>query len=98
MAVNKVIYNGTTLIDITDTDIDVTKIPNGSVIYLASGERVVGQAIVYNVYNGLDETNSGYALDARQGKVLAESIADKVDKDDIATVNETAAYLSITTT
>ena len=47
MAVNKVIYNGTTLIDITDTAIDTNKIPNGSVVYLASGERVVGTATVY---------------------------------------------------
>lgn len=96
MAVNKVIYNGQTIIDITDTDIDVSKIPDGSVIYLASGERVVGQAIVYSVYNGLDKTESGYALDARQGKVLADDLADKVDKDDVATVNETKSYLSIT--
>ena len=47
MAVNKVVYNGTTLIDITDTSIDVNKIPNGSVVYLASGQRVVGNATVY---------------------------------------------------
>ena len=47
MAVNKVIYNGETLIDITDTSIDVNKIPDGSVVYLASGERAVGNATVY---------------------------------------------------
>ena len=47
MAVNKVVYNGSTLIDITDTSIDVDKIPNGSVVYLASGERMVGSATVY---------------------------------------------------
>ena len=47
MAVNKVVYNGTTLIDITDTNIDANKVPNGSVVYLASGERLVGSATVY---------------------------------------------------
>ena len=47
MAVNKVVYNGTTLIDITDASIDVNKIPNGNVVYLASGQRVVGNATVY---------------------------------------------------
>lgn len=47
MAVNKVVYNGTTLIDITDTSIDVNKVPDGSVVYLASGERLVGSATVY---------------------------------------------------
>jgi len=47
MAVNKVVYNGITLIDITDTSLDADKIPKGSVAYLASGERVVGNATVY---------------------------------------------------
>lgn len=47
MAVNKVVYNGTTLIDITDTSIDANKVPIGSVVYLASGERLVGSATVY---------------------------------------------------
>ena len=47
MAVNKVVYNGTTLIDITDTSIDANKVPTGSVVYLASGERLVGSATVY---------------------------------------------------
>ena len=73
--VNKVnMADGTTIIDISDTSIDVNKIPNGSVVYLATGERIVGEAIVYNVYNGLDKTTSGYALVARQGKELKDQI------------------------
>lgn len=47
MAVNKVVYNGQTIIDITDTSIDTNKIANGSVVYLASGERFVGSATIY---------------------------------------------------
>ena len=96
MAVNKVVYNGQTIIDITDTNIDVDKIPNGSVIYLASGERIVGEAIVYNVYNGLDKTTSGFALDARQGKALNDALASKVDSSDVATQAEAETYLEIT--
>lgn len=95
MAVNKVIYNGQTIIDITDTNIDVNKIPNGSVVYLASGERIVGEAIVYNAYNGLDKTEAGFALDARQGKVLNDAIDDKVDKNDVSTLAEAKTYLGI---
>lgn len=49
--VNKVIYGDKTLIDITDTNFDVEKLPLGSVAYAASGERVVGKAIVHNVYS-----------------------------------------------
>lgn len=98
MAVNKVVYNGQTVIDITDTSIDVDKIPDGSVIYLASGERIVGEAIVYSVYNGLDKTDSGFALDARQGKALNDALSGKVNTSDVATSAEANTYLGITTT
>lgn len=50
MNVSKVIFNGETLMDITDTNIAEEHIPAGNVIYNAAGERVVGQAIVHNVY------------------------------------------------
>lgn len=49
--VNKVIYGNQTLIDITDTSFDEDKLPLGSIAYAASGERVVGKAIVHNVYS-----------------------------------------------
>lgn len=55
--VNKVVYDGRTLIDITDTDFDETKLPLGSVAYAASGARVVGSAIVHNVYT---DTTAGW--------------------------------------
>ena len=59
MAVNKVIYNGQTIIDITDTDIDVSKIPKGNIVYLASGERIVGQAEEYDgSYTIYEETSA----------------------------------------
>ena len=49
--VNKVVFGDRTLIDITDTNFDVDKLPLGSVAYAASGERVAGKAIVHNVYS-----------------------------------------------
>lgn len=36
-----------------------------------------------NVYNGLDQTDSGYALDARQGKTLNDAIDNKLDKANV---------------
>lgn len=48
--VNKVVYSGQTLIDISDSNFDVSKLPLNSIAYTASGERVTGSAIVHNVY------------------------------------------------
>lgn len=48
--VNKVVYDGTTLIDITDTTFDAAELPLGSVVYNAAGARVTGSAIVHHVY------------------------------------------------
>ena len=47
--VNKVIFDGRTLIDISDTTIDPSMIPMGSIAYAASGERITGSAIIYDV-------------------------------------------------
>lgn len=83
MAVNKVVFGDQTLIDITDTVVDADTLPVGSVVYNAAGERTTGNAIVYNAYNGLDQTEAGYALDARQGKVLNDKIIALGDPVDI---------------
>lgn len=50
MQVNRVVFDGNPLIDITDSNFDVNRLPLGSIAYNAAGERVVGQAIVHNVY------------------------------------------------
>lgn len=50
MKVNRVVFNGNTLIDITDSNFDENQLPLGSVAYNSAGERVTGQAIVHNVY------------------------------------------------
>ena len=47
MAVNKVIYGGQTLIDITDSTVTAENLPEGVVAYSASGERIVGTMVVY---------------------------------------------------
>ena len=50
MNVNKVIFNGNTVMDISDTNFDESLLPLNSVAYNAAGDRIVGQAIVHNVY------------------------------------------------
>ena len=45
MAVNKVVYNGSTLVDLTDTTAQADDVKAGKVFYSASGERSVGSAM-----------------------------------------------------
>ena len=42
MAVNKVVYNGSTLVDLTDTTAQADDVKSGKVFYSASGKRSVG--------------------------------------------------------
>ena len=50
MPVNKVTFGGRTLIDISDTIIDESRLPLGSAVYNAQGVRIQGSAVVYDVY------------------------------------------------
>jgi len=50
---NKVIYNGNTLIDISDTTAIASDVNSGKEIYLASGQKVTGTQQVYTVTNNL---------------------------------------------
>lgn len=43
MAVNKVIFEGTTLIDITDSTVTAGDLRTGSVAYDKAGNRIVGE-------------------------------------------------------
>ena len=54
--INKVVLGDRTLIDITDTTIEENHVPAGDVVYNASGRRIVGSAIIYNVQK--DTTNN----------------------------------------
>jgi len=61
VAVNKVIYDGNTLIDITDTTATASTVIEGQVFYTASGERAIGVATGELVMVGnLDELKDNY--------------------------------------
>lgn len=58
-------------------DLDVTI---DSSLLVSQGQMAAALALkldAANVYNGLDKTAAGYALDARQGKVLGDAIAER---------------------
>ena len=71
------------------TDIDrsaggVTGVKGENEVYYRTGNvnltsADIGALDEDNVYNGLDQTSSGYALDARQGKTLADDVAGLAD-------------------
>lgn len=46
MAVNKVVINGETKIDITDTTATDSDVANGKVFYAANGEKTVGTLVI----------------------------------------------------
>lgn len=67
---------------------DVTGVKGEKEVYYRTGNvnltsDDIGALNEDNVYNGLDQTDSGYALDARQGKALKDTIDDKLDKANV---------------
>lgn len=55
---NKVIYNGNTLIDISDTTAIASDVNSGKEIYLASGQKVTGTQAVYSVLKSLSHISA----------------------------------------
>lgn len=55
---NKVVYNGNTLIDLSDTTAVAADVNSGKYIYLANGSRVQGSQIVYTVSETLTHVTS----------------------------------------
>lgn len=62
MANNKVIYNGNTLIDLTDTTAVASDVARGKVFYGANGEKIVGTAIIGAVPSRLVLPDDNYLV------------------------------------
>lgn len=59
MAVNKVIYGTTVIIDITDSTVTADTLAEGVVAYNAKGERIVGNAKVVSKTAALGTASLG---------------------------------------
>ena len=72
--VNKVEYDGQTLIDLTSDTATPSDVLSGVTFHDRSGAPQQGSLITHNVYDGLDSTSASDALSAKQGKVLNDKI------------------------
>lgn len=82
MNVNKVVLNGRTIMDITDTNFNPDYLPNGDIVYNAAGERIVGQAIVHNVYSDTTENwNEKLSYVPNRGDIIIYTDHGKIPDD-----------------
>lgn len=74
--VNKVEYDGQTLMDLTSDTATPSDVLSGVTFHDRSGAAQTGSLITHNVYDGLDSTSTSDALSANQGKVLNDNMED----------------------
>lgn len=82
MGVNKVVFGGRTIMDISDTNIDENMLPLGSIAYNARGDRINGAALIYNVYR---DTTANWAQKTgfvpRAGDIIIYTDRDHIEVD-----------------
>lgn len=66
MAINKVVYDGRTLIDISDSNLTADDLLEGLIAYNRAGERIVGQMAKIVIDNAMSDTSEN----AVQNKVI----------------------------
>lgn len=102
MAINKVVYGDTTLIDITDTTAESSDVMAGKYFYNASGTRTQGSASAGVVDVEVDGTSvvnaSGVAEVSLSGKANAShthTTSDVTDFPTLATVATSGSYVDL---
>lgn len=63
MAINKVIYDNTTLIDLTSDTVSADKLAKGYTAHGASGEAITGTVEYVTYYSGTSEPDSSLGSD-----------------------------------
>lgn len=82
MAVNKVVYGDTTVMDITDSTAEPSDVANGEVFYDRSGQRQVGTG------NYMDKVSNPTSGDVLTTDANGQAIDSGVDIDDVAMKSE----------
>lgn len=63
MAINKVVYNNETLIDLTNDTVTTNDLVKGVVAHDKSGTRINGALIVRTVYTGSETPSNSVGID-----------------------------------
>lgn len=74
MAVNKVVFGDKVIMDTTGVTVTENTMLRGITALAANGETITGTLDTAPLYNELDKEDEGFALDARQGKILKNLI------------------------
>ena len=98
MAINKVVYGNSTLIDLTEDTVSADKLLAGETAHDRSGASVVGSVVTAEVVDNLTTQDATKALSANQGYVLNQNKVDKVTGKGLSTndyTNEEKAKVRI---
>lgn len=85
MAINKVVYGNSTLIDLTEDTVSADKLLAGETAHDRSGAQIVGSVVTAEVVDNLTTQDATKALSANQGYVLNQNKVDKVTGKGLST-------------